>query len=199
MDPLLNGLNVAILVADGFEQVEFTEPKAALEREGAITKVVSSKHGKVQGMHHDTPGEQFDVDLTFNEVDPKEFHAFLLPGGALSAGQLRHDPEAQVLVRGADEDGKPIAVICHGAWLLLSAGLVTDRTLTSWPDLQEELRSGGAHWIDQPVVLDGNWVSSRMPEDIPGFVNAMIERLQGDMRAHLRGTPDEHAIGIASS
>ncbi len=199
MEPTLNGLHVAILVTDGFEQAEFAEPKAALETHGAITKVVSNRSGKVQGFHHDTKADQFSVDLTFKDADPKDFDAILLPGGAINADQLRIIPEAQRMVQSAQQDGKPIAVICHGPWLLVSAGLVKGRTLTSWPTLQDDIRNAGGIWKDQEVVVDGNWVSSRKPADLPAFNQKMIELLSTHKQAHVRGTEDEDAVGIASS
>jgi len=199
MDPVLNGMHVAIVVTDGFEQVELTEPKKALEQTGAITKIVSDKSDSVQGMHHDKNGDQFTVELTLQEADPKDFDAVLLPGGEVSAGRLRGIPEAQRFVQGMQEDGKPIAVICHGAWLLASAGLVQGRTLTSYPALEDELRKAGGNWVDQEAVTDGNLVSSRTPDDIPAFNTAMVESIASRMRERLRGTEDEHAVGIASS
>lgn len=199
MDPAINGLHIAILATDGFEQVELSEPKAALEREGAIIRIVSEQHGDIIGFHHDVRGDQFSVDLTLDEADPQDFDALLLPGGHVNAGRLRHLPQAQQFVRGIQNEGKTIGVICHGAWLLVSAGLVQGRTLTSWPSLQEEIRAAGGNWIDQEAVTDGNWVSSRKPEDIPAFNQRMIEAIAGRMQANLRGTSDEHAVGIASS
>lgn len=199
MDPAINGLHIAILATDGFEQVELTEPKMVLEREGAITRIVSERHGNITGFHHDTRGDQFGVDLTLDEADPQDFDALLLPGGHVNAGHLRHLPQAQQFVRGIQNEGKTIAVICHGAWLLVSAGLVQGRTLTSWPSLQDEIRAAGGNWIDEEVVIDGNWVSSRKPEDIPAFNQKMIEAIAGRMHANLRGKADDNAVGIATS
>ncbi len=199
MDPLLNGLHVAILATNGFEQVELTEPKQALEREGAITKLISDQRGTIQGLHHTVPADQFAVDLTFDEADPQDFDAFLLPGGETNAGRLRHIEAAQQLMQGATAANKPVAVICHGAWLLVSAGLVDGKTMTSWPGLKDEIERAGGNWVDQEVVVDGNWVSSRMPDDLPAFNARMIEVLSSDLQAHMRGTGDEHAVGIASS
>jgi protease I len=199
MDPQLNGMHIAILVTDGFEQVELTGPKEALEREGAITKIISDRHGDIVGFHHDVRGDAFSVDLTLDEAAPQDFDALLLPGGHVNAGHLRQLPRAQEFVRAIEDEGKPIAVICHAPWLLLSAGLVQGRTLTSWPSLQDEIRQAGGNWIDQDAVSDENWVSSRKPDDIPAFNRAMIESLAHRMRIKLRGTADEHAVGIASS
>lgn len=199
MDPLISGMHIAILVTDGFEQAEFTEPKSTLEQEGAITKVISAQHGQVRGFHHDKEGDLFNVDMIFSEADPEDFDAVLLPGGEVNSGRIRHIEEAQRFVQGIEEKGKPVAVICHGAWLLVSAGLVEGRTMTSWPSLQDDIRNAGGNWVDQEVVVDGNWVSSRKPDDIPAFNGKMIEVIAARMQAGLRGTPDQHAVGIASS
>lgn len=183
MDTTINGMNIAILVTDGFEQVEFTEPRTALQQHGANISVISSKHGKVQGFHHDTKGDQFDVDLTFGEADPKNFDGVVLPGGVMNGDQIRIIPEAQRFVQQMDEDSKPIAAICHGAWLLVSARLVDGKTLTSWPTLQDDIRNAGGNWVDQEVVVDGNLVTSRKPDDIPAFnqklIDVLFQRLAG--------------------
>jgi protease I len=198
MDQSLAGLNVAILVTDGFEQVEMTEPRAALEQQGAVVKIVSKERGKVQGFNHDTKADQFDVDATFAEIDHKAFDAVMLPGGVFNSDQIRTIPEAQRFVQDMDEDGKPIAVICHGGWLLASAGLVEGRTLTSWPTLQDDLRNAGANWVDQEVVVDGNLVSSRKPDDLPAFNAKMVDLFFQRVTAATRGTSDEQrGIGIS--
>lgn len=199
MDLAVNGMNIAILVTDGFEQVELTEPKRALEAEGALTRIVSDKFDKVRGMHHDQPGDEFTVDLLLREADAKAFDAVLLPGGKVNAAALRNIEEAQRFLQNIDEDNKPIAVICHGAWLLVSAGLVEGRTLTSHPDLEQDIRTAGGNWVDQEVALDGNLISSRIPADLPAFNEKMVEAIAIRMQASLRGTADEHAVGIASS
>jgi protease I len=199
MDPALNGMNIAILVTDGFEQSELTEPKKALEAAGALTRIVSDKFDKVQGMNHDQPGDKFTVDLLLREADAKSFDAVLLPGGKVNAAALREMGEAQRFVQNIDEDNKPIAVICHGGWLLVSAGLVEGRTMTSFPALEQDIRSAGGNWVDQEVVVDGNLVSSRTPEDIPAFNDKMVDVIAHRLQSHLRGTGDDHAVGIAGS
>lgn len=199
MDLAVNGMNVAILVTDGFEQSELTEPKKALEAEGALTRIVSDKFDKVRGMHHDQPGDEFTVDLLLREADAKAFDAVLLPGGKVNAAVLRNLEEAQRFVQGMDEDHKPIAVICHGAQLLVSAGLVDGRTLTSHPDVEQEIRNAGGNWVDQEVATDGNLISSRRPADLPAFNEKMVEAIAVRMQTSLRGTGDEHAVGIAGS
>ncbi|HEX8885125.1 MAG TPA: type 1 glutamine amidotransferase domain-containing protein [Noviherbaspirillum sp.] len=199
MDPALNGLHIAILVTDGFEQVELTQPKDALEGEGAITKIISDKRGMVQGMNHDKPADQFPVDLTFDEAYSQDFDAVLLPGGEVNSARIRSNELAQKIVKGITAQGKPIAVICHGAWLLASAGLVQGKTMTSHQDLEQDLKKAGANWVDQEVVVDGSWVSSRKPDDIPAFNARMVEVFGQRMRDSVAGTPDEGAVGIASS
>lgn len=199
MDPALNGLHIAILVTDGFEQVELTQPKDALEGEGAITKIISDKRGMVQGMNHDKPADQFPVDLTFDEAYSQDFDAVLLPGGEVNSARIRDIEAAQKIVKGINAQDKPIAVICHGAWLLASAGLVQGKTMTSHQDLEQDLKKAGVNWVDQEVVVDGNWVSSRKPEDIPAFNARMVDVFGQRMRDSVAGTPDEGAVGIASS
>ncbi|HTH45234.1 MAG TPA: type 1 glutamine amidotransferase domain-containing protein [Oxalicibacterium sp.] len=198
MNPTLRGMQIAILVTDGFEQAEFTEPKAAFEREGAATKVASQKPGQVQGFKHDSKADRFDVDMTFKELDAKEFDAVLLPGGVMNADTIRTIPEAQAFVKDMQKQGKPIAVICHGGWLLVSSGLVAGRTMTSWPSLQDDIRNAGGKWLDREVVVDGNWVSSRKPDDIPAFNSKAIELIAGYRKSGVEGTEDEHAVGLAS-
>lgn len=193
------GMNIAILVTDGFEQVELTGPRAALDQAGALTKIISSKRGRIQGFNHDVKADQFDVDLTFDDADPQDFDAVLLPGGALNADQIRIIPAAQHFVQGMQQDNKPIAAICHGAWLLVSAGLVKDRTLTSWPTLQDDIRNAGGKWVDQEVVEDGNLISSRKPADIPAFNQKFMEALSQRSKASMRGGQDSQAaIGVGS-
>jgi protease I len=194
----LGGLNIAILVTDGFEQVELTGPREALENVGATTRIVSSRHGTVQGFNHDAKADQFDVDLTFDEAASENFDAVLLPAGAFNADQIRAIPEAQHIVQRMHEDGKPIAAICHGAWLLVSAGLVEGKTVTSWPTLQDDIRNAGGKWVDQQVAVDGNLVSSRKPDDIPAFNQAFIELLMQRVNASLHGTQDQQTgIGLS--
>jgi protease I len=171
----LEGMLVAILATNGVEQAELTEPRQALEEAGARTKLISPKGGKIRAMKHDEPGEQFAVDLTLDEANPEEFDAVLLPGGALNADALRMENAAQEFVRYMDDSGKPVAVICHAPWLLVSAGLVDGRTLTSYYTIQDDIRNAAGQWMDKEVVRDQNWVSSRQPSDIPVFNQEMIK------------------------
>ena len=196
MEQILSGMNVAILVTDDFEQVELTGPREALDHAGASSKIISNKRGKVQGFNHDVKADQFDVDMRFDEADPDDIDAVLLPGGAINADQIRIIPQAQQFVQRMQQDGKPIAAICHAPWLLVSAGLVKGRTLTSWPTLQDDIRNAGGNWIDQQVVVDANLVTSRKPADIPAFNDKMLELLSQRLNMSARGTQDEQSRGI---
>ncbi|GAC1362443.1 MAG: type 1 glutamine amidotransferase domain-containing protein [Ktedonobacteraceae bacterium] len=173
-DKQLNGLRVAILVSDDFEQVEMTEPRKALDQAGATTKIIAPKAGKVAGVNHDEKADSFNVDATLDEVKPDDFDAVLLPGGALNADFIRVNPKAQAFVQQVDKSGRPIAVICHAPWLLVSAGLVKGRSLTSYHTIQDDIRNAGGNWSDKEMVRDHNWVSSRSPEDLPAFNQAML-------------------------
>lgn len=180
----LQDLNVAILAVDGFEQVELTGPRDRLQAEGARTVLISARTEPILGMNHDKPGSRFPVDLTFlqAESEPDVFDGLLLPGGVVNADEIRMHPKAQALVRAMFDAGKPVAVICHGAWLLISSGVVQNRKLTSWPSLRDDLRNAGAEWVDQEVVVDGMLISSRKPDDIPAFSRAFINALQAGRR-----------------
>jgi protease I len=171
----LNEMRVAILVTDGFEQVEMTEPRKALDQAGAETELVSPKPDAVQAWKHFDKGDTFDVDLPLSEASADEFDALLLPGGVANPDQLRTIPEAVAFVRAFVEAGKPIAAICHGPWTLIEAGGVRGRKLTSWPSLKTDLTNAGAQWVDQEVVTDNGLVSSRKPQDIPAFNRKMLE------------------------
>ena len=176
----LQDMNIAILAVDGFEQVELTGPRDRLHEEGARTVLVSARTDPILGMHHDKPGDRFPVDLTFLQAasEPEVFDALLLPGGVINADEIRMQPKAQELVRAGVDAGKPVAVICHGAWLLISSGVVKGRKMTSWPSLQDDLRNAGAQWVDEEAVVDGTLVSSRKPDDIPAFNDAFVQVLR---------------------
>lgn len=175
LEERLNKMRIAILVADDFEQVEMTDPKKALEMAGATTTIISPKPGHITGMNHDVKADTFEVGMTLDHVNPDDFDAVLLPGGALNADSMRMNPKAQNFVSRIDKSGKPIAVICHAPWLLVSAGCVKGRTLTSYPTIQDDIRNAGGNWVDQEVVRDRNWVSSRSPKDLGAFNPAMID------------------------
>jgi protease I len=170
----LNGLRVAILATNGFEEAELLEPRKALDAAGARTTVIAPKSGKIQGMKHDEKSQTVTVDSTFDQAKAADFDAVLLPGGALNADALRVEQSAQKFVQEMDRQKKPIAFICHAPWLLVSAGLTKGRTVTSYHTIQDDLRNAGAKWLDKEVVRDGNWVSSRQPTDIPAFNREMI-------------------------
>jgi deglycase len=170
----LSHIRVAILASDDFEQAELEKPRTALEEAGAKTVVVAPKSGKIQGFVHDEKGHKVDVDLTLDQANPDDFDAVLLPGGALNADFLRAERKAQEFIRCIDQAKKPIAVICHAPWLLVSAGLVRGRTMTSYHTMQDDIRNAGGNWKDEEVIRDRNWVSSRQPTDIPAFNREMI-------------------------
>lgn len=172
---ILRGVRVAIIVADDFEQVEMTEPRKALEEAGAETVLISPVRNQVQGMKHDVKADTFKVDLPIDQANPDDFDAVLLPGGALNADALRMNRKARDFVRNFDSLGKPIAVICHAPWLLVSAGLVKGRRLAAYYTIQDDIRNAGGEWVDEEVVMDRNWVSSRQPSDIPAFNREMIQ------------------------
>ncbi len=182
----LDGMRVAILATDDFEQAELIEPRKALDEAGARTTVIAPKAGKIKAFKHDQMVGEVDVDLVLSEANAEDFDAVLLPGGALNADALRVVNAAQEFVRYMDDSGRPIAVICHGPWLLISADLVDGRTLASYHTIQDDIRNAGGQWMDKEVVRDQNWVSSRQPSDIPAFNREMI-----NMFAELRSKSRE--------
>jgi protease I len=171
---MVKGKRVAILVADGFEQVELTEPRKALDEAGARTQIVSSASDKVQGWKHFDKADHFKVDVPLDSARPENFDALLLPGGVANPDQLRTMPKAVEFVRSFFEAGKPVAAICHGPWTLIDAGVVRGRRITSWPSLKSDLNNAGAQWTDEEVVVDHGLVSSRKPQDIPAFNRQML-------------------------
>ncbi len=183
---MLNDMRVAILVADGFEQVEMTEPRKALDDAGAKTRIVSPMKDQVQAWKHFDKADKFKVDVPLADADPDDFDALLLPGGVANPDQLRMIADAVAFVRTFFDAGKPVAVICHGPWTLIDAGVVSGRTITSWPSLKADLTNAGAHWVDQEVVVDHGLVSSRKPQDIPAFNRKMIEEFGTGPRAGQR-------------
>ncbi|WP_267358811.1 MULTISPECIES: type 1 glutamine amidotransferase domain-containing protein [unclassified Methylobacterium] len=182
----LNGLKVAILITDGFEQVEMTEPRKALDQAGAETRIVSPKDGAVKAWKFTEWGDQFPVDVPLNKARPDEYDALLLPGGVINPDTLRAIPEAVAFAKSFFDEGKPVASICHGPWTIIEAGAARGRRLTSWPSLQTDLRNAGADWVDEQAVVDGNLVTSRKPDDIPAFNRAVITLFagaRGDVRS----------------
>jgi protease I len=177
----LQGKKVAILATDGFEQVELTEPRKALDEAGATTKVISPASKKVKGWNHKEWGNEVPVDVPLDSARAEDYDALLLPGGVMNPDQLRMIPKAVEFVKHFTDAGKPVAAICHGPWTLIEAGAVRGRTVTSWPSLKTDLKNAGATWVDQEVVSDQSLVTSRKPDDIPAFNRAMI-RLFGQGR-----------------
>lgn len=170
----LAGMRIAILATDMVEEIELVDPRQALEDAGAETDLIAPKVGEIISATHFDKSEAYPVDATLDEVEPTDYDAVLLPGGVVNADMLRADPRAQQFVQHMDEAGKPIAVICHGAWLLVSAGLADGRTLTSYHTIADDIMNAGGEWVDRATVVDENWISSRRPDDIPQFNVAMI-------------------------
>jgi protease I len=170
----LDGFRVAILVAEGFEEVEMTKPRKALQDAGAKTDLISPKAGKVLSFEHHTPSKEYDVDRTLADVKANEYDALLLPGGVINPDTLRINADAVAFVKSIFEEQKPVAAICHGPWTLIEAGVVKGMTLTSWPSLKTDITNAGGVWIDAEVSQDRHLVTSRMPDDIPAFNERMI-------------------------
>jgi protease I len=173
----LSGYKVAILAVDGFEQAELVEPSKALKAAGAQVDVISQKAGKIQGFIHTDMGDKVPVDTTFDQAHAADYDAVVLPGGVVNGDAIRVDKKAQKLIKDFNADQKPIAVICHGGWLPISAGIVAGRTLTSWPTLQDDIRNAGGTWVDEEVHRDGNLITSRKPDDLPAFNKVIVEAL----------------------
>jgi len=165
---------IAVLATDGFEQVELTEPVKALRAEGATVTVVSLKAGEIQGMNHHEKGDKIKVDLELAKADPADFDAIVLPGGVANPDTLRADRHAVAFIKHFTDAKKPVAAICHGPWTLIEADAVKGRKVTSWPSLQTDLKNAGANWVDQSVVVDGNLVTSRKPDDLQDFNREII-------------------------
>ncbi|MBP0597225.1 type 1 glutamine amidotransferase [Herbaspirillum sp. LeCh32-8] len=180
-----SNLKVAVLVTDGFEQAELLEPKKALEAAGATVHILSDKKSSVQGFKHVDKGEVVSVDMTIDEARADDYSAVLLPGGVVNGDAMRMLPQARSFVRAANDAEKPIAAICHGGWLLISAGVAKGRTVTSWPSLQDDFKNAGSQWVDQEVVRDENFVSSRKPADIPAFNNEFMKLLDEQQKREL--------------
>jgi protease I len=170
----LKQTRVAIIATDGFEESELTEPRKALEKAGANVEILSEKKGEIQGFkHHDKAGK-VKVDRTLDEARPDEYDAIVLPGGALNADHARSLPKLRQFIAEIDRAGKPMAVICHAPWELISAEMARGRKMTSWPTIQDDIRNAGAEWLDSEVVVDQNLVTSRGPQDLPAFNREMI-------------------------
>ncbi|RRA47376.1 type 1 glutamine amidotransferase domain-containing protein [Acidipila sp. EB88] len=175
----LAGKTVAILATDGFEQVELTEPKKALEAAGATTHVLSLKDGEIKGWKFTDWGESVKVDKLVSEASPDDYDMLVLPGGVQNPDKLRVDNAAVAFVGEFFDSGKPIGAICHAAWTLIEADVVDGLTVTSWPSLETDLENAGAEWVDEEVVVDANLITSRKPDDLPAFNAKLIEVLKG--------------------
>jgi protease I len=180
MAEVLKGKKVAILAADMFERVELEEPQKALENAAADVEIVSIHDGEIQGFDHFEPANKVKVDRTVEEASPSDYDALMIPGGVGNPDQLRGDENAVAFVRGFHEAGKPMAVICHGPWVLVESGVVRGKRVTSWPTLQTDIRNAGGDWVDEEVVVDGNLVTSRKPDDIPAFNREMTRLFSGE-------------------
>ena len=180
MAETLKNKKVAILAADMFERVELEEPRQALEDAGADVEIVSIHDGEIKGFDHFDPANTVKVDRTVEEASPDDYDALLIPGGVGNPDQLRGVESAVEFVRGFHRAGKPMAVICHGPWMLVESGVVRGRRVTSWPTLETDIRNAGGDWVDDEVVVDGNLVTSRKPDDIPAFNREMTRLFSGE-------------------
>ena len=203
----LRGRRIAVLAADGFEKVELTVPVGALRLRGAHVDIISLRRGRIRGVNLHEPASRVRVDRTVYEADPRDYDGLLLPGGFINPDLLRQSAEARAFVRSFDQSGMPIASLCHGPWVLASAGCLDGRTLTSWPGIRDDLVNAGATWLDQEVVRDGNLLTSRGPQDLVPFVRAITElfaertpirhtRLEKRPSAPQRNEPPELVLSV---
>ena len=188
----LDGKKVAFLATDGVEQVELTEPRKAVEDEGAETELVSLEDGQIQGFEHLDHGDKFDVDRTVKDADASDYDALVLPGGVANPDFLRADEDAVAFTRAFFEAGKPVGAICHGPWTLIDAGVVDGLKVTSWPSLKTDLRNAGAEWVDEECVVDRGLTTSRKPDDLPAFCAKIVEEF-------CEGKHDELAAATSGS
>jgi len=175
--PSLNGKRVAILVEDGFEQIELTSPKEALEKAGAKTQIISPKRDKVKGWEHTKWGQEFPVDVPLDRANANDYDALLLPGGVMNPDKLRQSQPAVQFVRSFFDQRKPVAAICHGPWMLVEANVLKGRKVTSYPSIQTDVKNAGGNWVNQEVVVDQGLVTSRSPDDLPAFNRKLIEEV----------------------
>ncbi len=175
----LQGKRVAMLMTDGVEQIEYTSPRSYLEERGATVVLLSPKDAgeEVQGFNHLQPADKFKVEMNVRDANPTDFDALVLPGGVANPDQLRMSREAIDFIRGFDVEAKPVGAICHGPWTLIDAGIATAKHLTSWPSLKRDLTNAGAEWTDEEVVVDARLVTSRKPDDLPAFNDALVKEL----------------------
>jgi len=184
----LKGKRIAVLAADGFEKVELTVPVMALRAQGAEVDIVSLRRGRIRGVNLHEPASRVTVDRTLSEASVDDYDALLIPGGFINPDLLRQSAEAREFVRRFDGAGKPIATLCHGPWLLASAGLTQGRRMTSWPGVRDDMVNAGATWLDETVVRDGNWLTSRGPQDMVPFVRALVPFFAGQEETRVGGS-----------
>jgi protease I len=187
----LQGKTIAFLATDGVEQVEYTEPRKAVEQAGGTAHLVSLSSGEIQGFNHLDKGDTFPVDRAVSEASADDYDGLVLPGGVANPDVLRTDPDAVAFVRSFFEDGKPVASICHGAWTLVEADVVKGRTLTSWPSIRTDIENAGGAWVDEEVHTDRGLVTSRKPADLPAFNAKLVEEFA-------EGVHDEQAEALAT-
>jgi protease I len=193
MSHSLKGRRIAVLASDGFEKVELTIPVKALRWAGAKIDIVSLRHGRIRGVNLHEPASRVRVTKTVEEADPADYDGLLLPGGFINPDLLRQSAAARDFVRAFDSQQKPIATLCHGPWVLASAGLLRGRTMTSWPGIRDDLVNAGATWLDQDLVRDGNLLTSRGPQDLVPFVRAIKELFSESAPVQLRTSPPERS------
>jgi protease I len=195
MSGKLQGKRIAIVATDGFEQLYLTEPKKALEAAGATVDVISPKSGQIKGWNHTDWGEKTKVDKTLDDAKPADYDGLVLPGGQINPDKLRIEPKAVAFVNEFFNSGKPIGAICHGPWLLVEAGVLKKKTLTSWPSVRTDIRNAGGHWVDEEVVTDGNLTTSRKPDDLAAFNERLIREFSQGKPAR---TADKQPVRAAS-
>jgi protease I len=179
----LEGKKVAMLVADGFEQVELTSPRQALQDAGAVPQIISPNEKEVRGWDHTRWADMFSVDVPLGNAVAEDYDALVLPGGVMNPDKLRQDPRAVAFVREFFDQGKPVAAICHGPWTLIEAGVVSGRRMTSYGSIQTDLKNAGARWVDEECVVDQGLVTSRKPDDLDAFNAKMVEEIAEGVHA----------------
>jgi protease I len=196
MSAKLQGKKIAILATDGFEQVELTEPKKALEAAGATVHVISPKEGQIKGWKSTDWGESTKVDKALSDAKAEDYDALVLPGGQINPDKLRMEPKAVAFVTEFFNTGKPIGAICHGPWMLVEAGVLKHRTLTSFPSIRTDIRNAGGHWVDEEVITDQNLTTSRKPDDLPAFNERLIREI-GNFKS-TKHTEEKHGVGASA-
>jgi len=190
----LNGKTIAFLATCGVEQIELTEPWKAVQNAGATLELISLKQGEIQGFNHDKPGDKFTVDKTVDSVSAEDYNGLLLPGGVANPDTLRMNDTAVDFVRDFFKQGKPVAAICHGPWLLVEADVVDGRKLTSYPSIKTDIRNAGGNWVDEEVVVDNGLVTSRNPDDLPAFCAKAVEEFAEGIHEGQRSGSESEAV-----